>query len=125
MDPPLWSHKGIGNIFPRPPKGHRRPLPSVLETTTEELPVDYVFRIVNKTNHEEFRKFLSKFQVNHLKNKLYSVASQPILEFGRSTSPRRTQLSSSSTNESSDGSSKSMSLDATLPDSPHVVIFIY
>lgn len=76
----------------------------------DELPTDYVFRIVNKTNHKEFREFLSLFQVNELRNKLNSVASHPILEMGR-TSPRRNQLSSSSTNDSSDGSNKSMSLD--------------
>lgn len=41
------------------------------------------------------------------------------METGR-TSPRRTQLSSCSTNESSDCSSKSMSLDQSLPDTPQV-----
>lgn len=74
------------------------------------MPTDYVFRIVNKTNHKEFREFLSLFQVNELRNKLNSVASHPILEMGR-TSPRRNQLSSCSTNDSSDCSNKSISLD--------------
>lgn len=120
LDPPLWSHKGIGKIFPWAPKGRRRPLPLVMESG-EDVAIDYVFRVVNKTNHEEFREFLSKFQVNHLRNKLCSVTSQSILEIGRSN-PRRNQLSSSSTNESSDSSSKSMSIDTSVPDSPLIVI---
>lgn len=110
LDPPLWSQRGIGKKFPWPPKGRRRVVqPSVAEGG-DELPTDYVFRIVNKTSHKEFREFLSLFQVNELRNKLNSVASHPILEMGR-TSPRRNQLSSSSTNESSDCSNKSISLD--------------
>lgn len=56
LDPPLWSQRGIGRIFPWPPKSRRRPLPSVLETS-DEMPIDYVFRVVNKSNAEEFRKF--------------------------------------------------------------------
>lgn len=124
LDPPLWSQRGIGGkIFPWQPKVRRRPLPSVLESG-EDLPIDYVFRIVNKSNHKEFREFLSIFPMSTIRNKLNSVASHPILETGR-TSPRRTHLSSSSTNESSDGSSKSMSLDQSLPDSPHVVYPFY
>lgn len=119
LDPPLWSHKGIGKIFPWASKSRRRPLPLVLETG-EDVPVDYVFRIVSKANHEEFRDFLSKFQVNQLRNKLVSVTSQSILDLSK-TSPKRSQLSSSSTNESSDSSGKSFSLDANVPDSPLVV----
>lgn len=56
LDPPLWSQRGIGRIFPWPLKNRRRPLPSVLEAN-EEMPIDYVFRVVNKSNHEEFRKY--------------------------------------------------------------------
>ncbi|KAL7021734.1 hypothetical protein ACKWTF_012000 [Chironomus riparius] len=93
LDPPLWSQKGIGRIFPWPVKSRRRfgGLPSVLENN-DELPIDYVFRVVNKSNPEEF------------------LATHPIMEVGR-TSPYRRHLSSCSTNESSDGSSKSISLD--------------
>lgn len=121
LDPPLWSQKGVGKIFPWAPKGHKRPLPSVMETN-EDVPIDYVFRVVNKTNHEEFREFLSKFQINHLRNKLCSVTSQSILDLARTT-PRRNQLSSCSTNESSDSSSKSLSMDANNgPDSPLVML---
>lgn len=119
LDPPLWSQRGIGKAFPWASKNRRRPLPSVLEAN-EDVPIDYVFRVVNKTNHEEFHEFLSKFQINHLRNKLSSVTSHPLLDLGR-TSPRRTQLSSCSTNESSDGSSKSISLDTAIgPDSPQI-----
>lgn len=58
LDPPLWSQKGIGRIFPWPAKSRRRigALPSVLENN-DEMPIDYVFRVVNKSNPEEFRKY--------------------------------------------------------------------
>lgn len=55
LDPPLWSTRGIGKIFPWPAKGRRRLLSSVLETN-EDHPIDYVFRVVNKGNHADFRK---------------------------------------------------------------------
>uniref|UniRef100_A0A8D8KP05 Small G protein signaling modulator 1 n=2 Tax=Culex pipiens TaxID=7175 RepID=A0A8D8KP05_CULPI len=102
LDPPLWSQRGIGRIFPWPHKSRRRPLPSLLEAaTSDELPIDYVFRVVNKSNTEEF------------------LATHSILDLGR-TSPRyRAQLSSCSTNESSDCSSKSLSIDAMSIDSPN------
>ncbi|XP_065079058.1 small G protein signaling modulator 2-like isoform X2 [Ochlerotatus camptorhynchus] len=102
LDPPLWSQRGIGRIFPWPHKSRRRPLPSLLEAaTSDELPIDYVFRVVNKSNTDEF------------------LANHPILDVGR-TSPRyRAQLSSCSTNESSDCSSKSLSIDAMSIDSPN------
>lgn len=55
LDPPLWSQRGIGRIFPWPHKSRRRPLPSLLEAaTSDELPIDYVFRVVNKGNTDEF-----------------------------------------------------------------------
>ncbi|XP_055698855.1 small G protein signaling modulator 2-like isoform X2 [Phlebotomus papatasi] len=106
LDPPLWSQRGIGKVFPLLSRGRRRPLPSLLEAATsgEETPIDYVFRVVNKSNHEEFQLVPS----------LLSVATHSILDIGR-TSPRRHQLSSCSTNESSDCSSKSMSIDSTNP----------
>lgn len=119
LDPPIWSHKGIGKIFPWASKNKRKPLPLVMESE-EDVPIDYVFRIVNKSNNEEFREFLSKFQVNHLRSKLQSVTSASILDLGR-TSPRRSHLSSSSTNESSDSSNKSLSLDTYAPESPLIV----
>ena len=56
LDPPLWSAQGIGKVFPWPLKGRRRLLPSVLESNEEDHPIDYVFRVVNKSNHEEFCK---------------------------------------------------------------------
>lgn len=120
LDPPIWSHKTIGRIFPWVSKNKRKPLPLVMESE-DDVPIDYVFRIVNKSNNEEFREFLSKFQVNHLRSKLQSVTSASILDLGR-TSPRRAHLSSSSTNDSSsDSSNKSLSLDTCAPDSPLIV----
>lgn len=83
LDPPLWSQRGIGRIFPWPPKNRRRPLSSVLESTHascegDETPIDYVFRVVNKSNHEEFRKYFQgeeqkKYIVIQSNNKLYFI----------------------------------------------------
>ena len=118
LDPPLWSQRGIGRIFPwsRP----RRPLPSLLETN-DEMPIDYVFRVVNKSNADDFCTNLESFQAESYHDKLLHllVKTHSIFEMGR-TSPRyRPQLSSSSTNESSDFSSKSVSLDTNTLDSPN------
>lgn len=113
LDPPLWSQKGIGRIFPWPVKSRRRVggLPSVLENN-DEMPIDYVFRVVNKSNPEEFRELTNIFVEEEfmLIVKRISVATHPIMDIGR-TSPYRPHLSSCSTNESSDCSSKSISLD--------------
>lgn len=119
LDPPIWSHKGIGKIFPWASKSKRRPLPLVMESE-ENGPIDYVFRVVRNTNHEAHNEILSKFQVSHLRSKLQSVTSASILDLGR-ISPRRSHLSSSSTNESSDSSNKSLSIDINAPESPLVV----
>ncbi|XP_068159438.1 small G protein signaling modulator 2 [Drosophila tropicalis] len=98
LDPPLWSQRGIGKMFPWPKSVRRHILPSVMESSsmmsneTTETPIDYVFRVVSKSQHEEF------------------LATHPILELGRS-SPRRKHLGSCSTTGSSDCSSKSLSID--------------
>lgn len=110
LDPPLWSQHCMGRLFPAPSGGRRRPLPSLPESV-EVLPIDYVFRIVSKSNHREFREFLSKFQLPDLRNTIDSVELNPILELSHTISPRRAHLSSCSTTDSSDGSSKSMSLE--------------
>ncbi|XP_017484087.1 PREDICTED: small G protein signaling modulator 2, partial [Rhagoletis zephyria] len=100
LDPPLWSQRGIGKIFPWPKSVRRRILPSVMESF-DETPIDYVFRIVSKSKHEEF------------------AAAHSILDFVRSA-PRRAQLSSCSTTGSSDCSSKSLSMDQHPLESPLV-----
>lgn len=118
LDPPLWSQKGIGRIFPWPVKSRRRVggLPSVLENN-DEMPIDYVFRVVNKSNPADFRKFAKAFRELYAKAHLVhfiSVALHPIMEFGKSTvkdTAFRPILSSCSTNGSSDCSSKSLSFD--------------
>ncbi|XP_075156542.1 trabuco [Haematobia irritans] len=102
LDPPLWSQRGLGKIFPWPKSVRRRILPSVLESF-DETPIDYVFRIVSKSKHEEF------------------AAAHSILDFVRSA-PRRAQLSSCSTTGSSDCSSKSISIDQHPMESPLVQI---
>ncbi|XP_062138758.1 small G protein signaling modulator 1 [Drosophila sulfurigaster albostrigata] len=98
LDPPLWSQRGIGKMFLWPKSMRRRILPSVMESV-DETPIDYVFRIVSKSRHEEF------------------AATHSILDFVRST-PRRAQLSSCSTTGSSDCSNKSLSIDQYPLESP-------
>ncbi|XP_023161346.2 small G protein signaling modulator 1 [Drosophila hydei] len=98
LDPPLWSQRGIGKMFLWPKSMRRRILPSVMESV-DETPIDYVFRIVSKSRHEEF------------------AATHSILDFVRST-PRRAQLSSCSTTGSSDCSNKSLSIDQYPMESP-------
>ncbi|XP_030379020.1 small G protein signaling modulator 1 [Scaptodrosophila lebanonensis] len=98
LDPPLWSQRGIGKMFLWPRSMRRRILPSVMESV-DETPIDYVFRIVSKSRHEEF------------------AATHSILDFVRST-PRRAQLSSCSTTGSSDCSNKSLSIDQYPLESP-------
>ncbi|BFG00178.1 small G protein signaling modulator 1 [Drosophila madeirensis] len=98
LDPPLWSQRGIGKMFLWPKSMRRRILPSVMESV-DEMPIDYVFRIVSKSRHEEF------------------AATHSILDFVRST-PRRAQLSSCSTTGSSDCSNKSLSIDQYPLESP-------
>ncbi|KAH8368879.1 hypothetical protein KR200_006432, partial [Drosophila serrata] len=101
LDPPLWSQRGIGKLFPWPKSVRRHILPSVMEagSTADEMPIDYVFRVVSKCQHEEF------------------LATHPILELGRS-SPRRKHLGSCSTTGSSDCSSKSLSIDQSSCETP-------
>ncbi|TMW54284.1 hypothetical protein DOY81_000639, partial [Sarcophaga bullata] len=101
LDPPLWSQRGIGKMFPWPKSVRRRILPSVMESA-DETPIDYVFRVVSKSQHEEF------------------LATHPILELGR-TSPRRKHLGSCSTTGSSDCSSKSLSMDQSTTTEPPLI----
>lgn len=53
LDPPLWSQRGIGRMFLWPKSMRRRILPSVMESV-DETPIDFVFRIVSKSQHEEY-----------------------------------------------------------------------
>lgn len=55
LDPPLWSQRGIGRMFLWPKSMRRRILPSVMESV-DETPIDFVFRIVSKSQHEEYGK---------------------------------------------------------------------
>lgn len=57
LDPPLWSQRGLGKIISWPKSVRRRILPSVMESFDDQTPIDYVFRIVSKSKHEEFGKF--------------------------------------------------------------------
>uniref|UniRef100_A0A336LLF9 CSON010949 protein n=1 Tax=Culicoides sonorensis TaxID=179676 RepID=A0A336LLF9_CULSO len=123
LDPPLWTQRGIGRIFPWPMKTRRRPLPSLIEGNNDEMPIDYVFRVINKATTDELCTNLESIQSESYHDKLLHllVKTHSIFEMGR-TSPRsRPQLSSSSTNESSDYSSKSFSLDTNPLESPQVL----
>lgn len=135
LDPPLWSQRGMGKLFAWPPGaavpkgssgggGCRRPLPALPETadaTATAPPIDYVFRIVNSSNHREFREFISKFQLPD-QSRRTSILQSAVAAAARgarsgldavsavsssastsSESPRRSHLSSCSTNESSEG----------------------
>nr|XP_017013000.2 small G protein signaling modulator 1 [Drosophila takahashii] len=108
LDPPLWSHRGIGKMLLWQRNMRRRILPAVREATgagagagppSEDPGIDFVFRIVSKSRHEEF------------------AAAHSILDFVRSA-PRRAQLSSCSTTGSSDCSNKSLSIDQCPLESP-------
>lgn len=126
LDPPLWTQRGIGRIFPWPMKSRRRPLPSLIEGNNDEMPIDYVFRVINKATTDELCTNLESIQSESYHDKLLHllVKTHSIFEMGR-TSPRsRPQLSSSSTNESSDYSSKSFSLDTNPLESPNVRILM-
>lgn len=131
LDPPLWSQRGMGKLFAWPAtRGRavgRRPLPSLPESVDDAPPIDYVFRIVNNNNHREFREFISKFQLPDSVRRQSIVqtavavarggvrpaldAAQRSCSSNSSDSPRRSHLSSSSTNESSDGSGQGQSVD--------------
>ncbi|XP_063219089.1 small G protein signaling modulator 2-like [Bacillus rossius redtenbacheri] len=53
LDPPLWSQRGKGKVFPKIRRKGRVLPAEQLEELTEES-TDYVFRIINKTCHEDF-----------------------------------------------------------------------
>lgn len=54
LDPPLWSQRSGKNFAKR-----RRPLPALSET--EETTKDYVFRIIDNTDHKDLRKYRHMF----------------------------------------------------------------
>lgn len=60
LDPPLWSQRGMGKKIVS--KSRRQPLPSLREASAEDVPIerDYVFRVVNKSNHAEFCEYNGK-----------------------------------------------------------------
>ncbi|XP_065352074.1 small G protein signaling modulator 2-like isoform X2 [Cloeon dipterum] len=108
LDPPLWSQRGKGKVFPRLRRKARAVLekPGIFSSSTsmasngsldEEETSDYVFRIISKVNHEDISDWF----------------------FPRSPVPpspgTRSSLFSTST-ASSTSSSKSISLDGGPPE---------
>lgn len=55
LDPPLWSQRVCGKA---PPTGRprRRPLPALSESEQAAAPTDYVFRIIDNSNHQDICK---------------------------------------------------------------------
>ncbi|CAG9770806.1 unnamed protein product [Ceutorhynchus assimilis] len=94
LDPPLWSQRAGANSTTK----RRRPLPALSET--EEATKDYVFRIIDNSDHKDI------FKRKDLMNVKASLPTKV-----------RVQLCSTST--SSESSSKSFSIDQqSVPDSP-------
>ncbi|XP_060533467.1 small G protein signaling modulator 2-like isoform X4 [Cylas formicarius] len=93
LDPPLWSQRSGANSSTK----RRRPLPALSET--EETTKDYVFRIIDNSDHKDILK---------RKDLMDTKAALP--------TKVRVQLCSTST--SSESSSKSFSIDQNVPDSP-------
>ncbi|KAK4297111.1 hypothetical protein Pmani_030446 [Petrolisthes manimaculis] len=103
LDPPLWSQRGKGKVFPRLRRKARQPLTnrSLTHTSTEgddDEATDYVFRII--TSHKPDR-------LSHLE------LMSPLLRESTSWLPRMPRLSSKS---SSTSSSKSLSLGDSMSD---------
>lgn len=108
LDPPLWSQRGKGKVFPKL-RRKGRTLPSLQNgEEAEDESTDYVFRIVSKAHHEDFCQDL--MDPSPWTGSIQQLQSRV-----------RAQLISTST-ASSTSSSKSLSLDpgsgAEMPDSP-------
>ncbi|XP_025837665.1 small G protein signaling modulator 2-like [Agrilus planipennis] len=96
LDPPLWSQRsGTAKSNKR-----RRPLPVLQEN--EDAPKDYVFRIIDNSNHKDILK----------KHELMDT---------KTTFPPKVRVQLGSSSTSSDSSTKSFSLDQNAPESPSSV----
>ncbi|XP_023715456.1 small G protein signaling modulator 2 isoform X2 [Cryptotermes secundus] len=110
LDPPLWSQRGKGKVFPKL-RRKGRTLPSLRngEEAGDES-TDYVFRIVSKARHEDFLAGQDLMDPSPWTGSIQHLQSRV-----------RAQLISTST-ASSTSSSKSLSLDpgsgAEMPESP-------
>ncbi|XP_072157733.1 small G protein signaling modulator 2 isoform X1 [Bemisia tabaci] len=99
LDPPLWSQRGKGKVFPKLRRKGR--ILSQKTEVPEEESSDYVFQIISKTRHEDFLSASKEFiDAKHW----FSSSNKHV-------SPRaRAHLISSSTNSSS-SSCKSLSIE--------------
>ncbi|XP_066255569.1 small G protein signaling modulator 1-like isoform X1 [Euwallacea similis] len=96
LDPPLWSQRSGANSTTK----RRRPLPALSET--EETTKDYVFRIIDNSDHKDLLK---------RKDLMDTKASLP----------SKVRMQHCSTSTSSESSTKSFSLvsdQQSVPDSP-------
>ncbi|KAG5897831.1 hypothetical protein JTB14_011831 [Gonioctena quinquepunctata] len=92
LHPPLWSQQPGKNCTKR-----RRPLPALSEK--EETTRDYVFRIIDNSDHKDMLK----------RHELMDT---------HASFPTKVRVQLCSTSTSSESSSKSISLDQNVPDSP-------
>ncbi|CAG2056893.1 unnamed protein product, partial [Timema podura] len=64
LDPPLWSQRGKGKVFPKLRRKGRTVSPLPKDESDEES-TDFVFRIVNKSRHEEFFLYCSNAKTTY------------------------------------------------------------
>ncbi|XP_021939313.1 small G protein signaling modulator 2-like isoform X3 [Zootermopsis nevadensis] len=110
LDPPLWSQRGKGKVFPKLRRKGRTLTSLKNGEDAEDETTDYVFRIVSKVRHEDFLTGQDLMYPSPLTSSVQQLQSKV-----------RAQLISTST-ASSTSSSKSLSLDpgsgAEMPESP-------
>lgn len=112
LDPPLWSQRSSSTNNKR-----RRPLPSLSESE-ETTTKDYVFRIIDNSNHKEFRKAKLIYSLRFLIDvNCFLVKRKDLMDTHTQLPTKvRVQLGSSST--SSESSMKSLSIEQSVSESP-------
>lgn len=105
LDPPLWSQRGKGKVFPRLHRRGRNQPAARLEDSEESS--DYVFRIVSKSSHEDFLAGQDLLEPRSWTDAVGQALGQGV---GQARGRVRAALASSST-ASSTSSSKSLSLE--------------
>lgn len=109
LDPPLWSQRGKGKVFPKlRRRGRNTPTTRLAEDADEST--DYVFRIVSKSSHEDFLA-----GQDLLEPRSWTDAVGQALGQGASQARGRMRAALASTSTaSSTSSSKSLSLEPSI-----------
>ncbi|KAK3913965.1 Small G protein signaling modulator 2, partial [Frankliniella fusca] len=109
LDPPLWSQRGKGKVFPKlRRRGRNTPTTRLAEDADEST--DYVFRIVSKSSHEDFLA-----GQDLLEPRSWTDAVGAALGQGASQARGRMRAALASTSTaSSTSSSKSLSLEPSI-----------